>query len=146
MGRPVAEPSPNSFDSTSPYNGFVVRYDPGTDTWATVVNFYTAGQELAYGAAAVYDGRLYRCGGQTHTVTSIPGSVPPRWYHDYFTTSTCSTYEPGVGIDYGSFNHMQEVRRRHGLVELGGRLYAVGGYAAGAESALPAGSPARRVR
>ena len=68
--------TPNSFEPTSPYNGFVVRYDPGTDTWATVVNFYTAGQELAYGAAAVYDGRLYRCGGQTHTVTSIPGSVP----------------------------------------------------------------------
>jgi hypothetical protein len=63
------------------------------------------------------------------------------WVHSYTTISTCSTYEPGVGIRDGSFNHMQEARRRHGLVELGGRLYAVGGYAASAESALLPGTP-----
>ena len=111
------------------------RYDPATNTWATVVNYGSSDQELAYGAAVVYDGRLYRCGGERHSATSIPGPVP-MWVHSYTTTSTCSTYEPGVGIDYDSFNHMQEARRRHGLVELGGRLYAVGGYAASAESAL----------
>lgn len=132
---------PYSFESTSPYTGFIQRYDPATNTWATVVNFYSSGQELAYGAATVHDGRLYRCGGQTHTATSIPGSVPPLWAHQYYTTSTCSTYEPGVGIDYGSFPHMQEARRRHGLVEIGGRLYAVGGYAASIESALLSGEP-----
>ena len=135
---------PYSFESTSPYTGFIQRYDPATDSWATVVNSYSPGQELAYGAAAVYDGRLYRCGGQTHTVTSIPGSVPAAGTTTTSRPPPAAPTNPASASTTAPSTHMQEARRRHGLVELGGRLYAVGGYAASAESALLPGAPPAR--
>ncbi len=87
----------------------IQRYDTTTNTWATVGNVPYAG---AGWRAAALDGTIYLTGGGNSGGSGFPGVI---------------AYDPGTGVFDASVPDFNVGRHSHALVQLGGRLWAVGG-------------------
>lgn len=94
------------------------RYDPSNNTWTTLANSGGVGWT---GVGVVgYGGLLYACGGAYRSYSpSPPAFVDTR-------SNACNTYDPGTDT-WALYGTMLWARANHGLVEAGGRLYAIGG-------------------
>ncbi len=97
------------------------RYDPSNNTWTTLA--HSGGSGWTGVGVVGYGGLLYVCGGAYR----IYFPSPPQFQDT--RSNACSTYDPGTNT-WALYGTMLWTRANHGLVEAGGRLYAVGGDSA----------------
>ena len=97
------------------------RYDPSANTWTTLA--HSGGFGWTGVGVVGYGGLLYVCGGSYRVWAPTPPGPSDT------ISNSCNTYNPGTNT-WALYGTMLRTRANHGLVEAGGRLYAVGGDSA----------------